>query len=158
MVVIFLPATSPTMVWHERTASPFTCTVQAPHSPAPQPNFVPVICNCSRIAQRSGVSFAASTDILRPLMVRVGIGVFPCRCMKPLTAATCIANAHRVGDRLGHKHDRVHGALQMQSGIDRNYLGSQLLCVATSALTLATGRNNRRVGHACHRVDGGFFK
>src|SRR5207302_5660748 len=80
MVVIFFPATSPTMVWHDRTASPLTCTVQAPHRPAPQPNFVPVICNCSRIAQRSGVSFAASTDMLRPLMVSVGIGVFPCRC------------------------------------------------------------------------------
>src|SRR5882757_7284937 len=71
MVVIFLPATSPTMVWHERTASPLTCTVQAPHRPAPQPNFVPVICNCSRIAHRSGVSLTASTDIFRPLMFKV---------------------------------------------------------------------------------------
>src|ERR1700676_1064820 len=71
MVVIFLPATSPTMVWHERTASPLTCTVQAPHRPAPQPNLVPVICNCSRIAHRSGVSLTASTDIFRPLMFKV---------------------------------------------------------------------------------------
>src|SRR3954451_1985619 len=107
MVVIFLPATSPTMVWHERTASPLTCTVQAPHRPAPQPNFVPVICNCSRIAQRRGVSFVASTDRLRPLMVSGGIGVFPCRCMKPLTAATCVTAAHRAGVGLGHKNDLV---------------------------------------------------
>jgi hypothetical protein len=45
--------------------------VQAPHGPAPQPNFVPVICNCSRIAHRSGVSFTASTDIFRPLMFKL---------------------------------------------------------------------------------------
>src|SRR5258708_25861557 len=71
MVVIFLPATSEIAVWHDRTASPLTWTVQAPQSPAPQPNFVPVICNCSRIAQSSGVSGAASTDIFRPLMFKV---------------------------------------------------------------------------------------
>src|SRR5882762_9868892 len=73
MVVIFFPAASLTEVWQDRTASPFKCTVQAPHRPAPQPNFVPVICNCSRMAQSSGVSFAASTDIFRPLMLRLGM-------------------------------------------------------------------------------------
>src|SRR3954468_3194134 len=73
MVVIFLPTASPSEVWQDRTASPLTWTVQAPHRPAPQPNFVPVICNCSRMTQSSGVSFAASTDIFRPLMLRVGI-------------------------------------------------------------------------------------
>ena len=71
--VIFLPATSLSAVWHERTASPLTCTVHAPQRPAPQPNFVPVICNCSRITQSSGVSLAASTDTFRPLMLIVGI-------------------------------------------------------------------------------------
>src|SRR3954464_12317722 len=71
MVVIFLPATSPTMVWHERTASPLTCTVQAPHKPAPQPNLVPVNCNCSQNAPRTGVSLTAPTDIYRPLMFKV---------------------------------------------------------------------------------------
>src|SRR5262245_49985393 len=73
MVVTFLPTASPTVVWQERTASPLRCTVQAPQRPAPQPNFVPVICNCSRMAHSSGVSFAASTDIFRPLMFRLGI-------------------------------------------------------------------------------------
>src|SRR5438128_9049990 len=60
MVVIFLPTASLTEVWQDRTASPLTWTVQAPHRPAPQPNFVPVICNCSRMTQSSGVSLAAS--------------------------------------------------------------------------------------------------
>src|SRR5438132_10325601 len=87
MVVIFLPTASLTEVWQDRTASPLTWTVQAPHRPAPQPNFVPVICNCSRMTQSSGVSPAASTDILRPLMLRLAI-FSPLRCMMPLTAAT----------------------------------------------------------------------
>src|SRR5215208_2838026 len=77
MVVIFLPSASLIEVWQERTASPLTWTVQAPQRPAPQPNFVPVICNCSRITQSSGVSLDASTDIFRPLILRLGISRFP---------------------------------------------------------------------------------
>src|SRR3954464_10977906 len=73
MVVIFLPTASPTCVWQERTASPLTWTVQAPQRPAPQPNFVPVICNCSRMTHSSGVSLDASTDIFRAVRVRLGI-------------------------------------------------------------------------------------
>src|SRR5258705_1619070 len=73
MVVIFLPTASLTEVWQDRTASPLTWTVQAPHRPAPHPNFVPVICNCSRMTQSSGVSLDASTDIFRPLIVRLGM-------------------------------------------------------------------------------------
>src|SRR5205814_10274992 len=87
MVVIFLPTASLTEVWQDRTASPLTWTVQAPHRPAPHPNLVPVICNCSRMTQSSGVSPAASTDIFRPLILRLGMFA-PFRCMKPLTAAS----------------------------------------------------------------------
>src|SRR5215216_3320540 len=75
MVVIFLPRASLTGVWQERTASPLMWTVQAPQRPAPHPNFVPVICSCSRMTQSSGVSLAASTDIFRPLIVRLGISL-----------------------------------------------------------------------------------
>src|SRR6185436_14707353 len=74
MVVIFLPTASLIWVWQERTASPLRWTVQAPQRPAPHPNFVPVICNCSRMTQSSGVSLDASTDIFRPLILRLGIG------------------------------------------------------------------------------------
>src|SRR4029078_13152069 len=88
MVVIFLPTASLTWVWQERTASQLRWTVQAPQRPAPQPNFVPVICNCSRITQSSGVSLDASTDIFRPLIFRLGIWRFPFRWLKPLTAAS----------------------------------------------------------------------
>ena len=38
----FWPSTSDIAVMQERTAWPPTCTVQAPQSATPQPNFVPV--------------------------------------------------------------------------------------------------------------------
>ena len=69
MVVTFLPVTSLRLVWHERTALPSTWTVQAPHSPEPQPNLVPVNFRCSRTTQSTGVSGAASTLTALPLIV-----------------------------------------------------------------------------------------
>src|SRR6266446_934373 len=57
--------------WHERTATPSRCTVQAPHRPAPQPNLVPIICSCSRMTQSKGVSSAVSTWRGWPLTVSV---------------------------------------------------------------------------------------
>src|SRR5882672_3377107 len=53
---MLLPATCETGVEHDRLASPSTCTVHAPHSPAPQPNFVPVSSSVSRRTQSKGVS------------------------------------------------------------------------------------------------------
>src|SRR3954454_19598152 len=54
-------------VTHERVAFPSTCTVQAPHSAMPQPNFVPVMPRTSRNTQSSGVSASTSTLCVRPL-------------------------------------------------------------------------------------------
>src|SRR5215813_1332347 len=73
MVVTFLLATSESCVWHERSALPSMCTVQAPHNPAPQPNFVPVSFRCSRTIQRSGVSASASTLAGLPLIVKATV-------------------------------------------------------------------------------------
>ena len=67
MVVIFLPAASEIGVLQERIGSPSRCTVQAPHSAAPQPNLVPVIPSVSRKAHRMGVAGSASTVYSRPL-------------------------------------------------------------------------------------------
>ena len=55
MVVTLLPSTADTGVTQERTAWPSMCTVQAPHSAIPQPNFVPVSCKWSRMAHNSGM-------------------------------------------------------------------------------------------------------
>jgi hypothetical protein len=41
MVVIFIPAALEIGVMQERIGLPSRCTVQAPHSAAPQPNLVP---------------------------------------------------------------------------------------------------------------------
>src|SRR5690348_14427537 len=73
MVTTFLPTASFAEVWHDRTAVPSRCTVQAPQRPAPQPNLVPVICKCSRMTQSKGVSSAASTCLAWPLMVSVSM-------------------------------------------------------------------------------------
>src|SRR5262249_31142563 len=60
MVVIAARPTLETGTWHERVASPFMCTVHAPHCATPQPYLVPVSPSASRSTQRSGVSAATS--------------------------------------------------------------------------------------------------
>src|SRR6202021_4083927 len=104
MVVIFLPTASLIKVWQDRTASPLTCTVQAPQRPAPQPNLVPVICNCSRMAHSSGESFAASTDIFRPLILRVVIVSSP--------AGAC-DDAYGGNSRLGKRAGNHRGGADL---------------------------------------------
>jgi hypothetical protein len=48
------------MMAQERTASPFICTVQAPQSETPQPNFVPVKPSSSRKNHMSGIDGSPS--------------------------------------------------------------------------------------------------
>src|ERR1700691_344630 len=67
MVVMLFPATPETRVEHDRIAAPPTCTVHAPQSPAPQPNFVPVSSRVSRNTQRRGVSGETLTLFSLPL-------------------------------------------------------------------------------------------
>src|SRR5436305_9383431 len=71
MVVTFLPASCETGVEQERIGFPSTCRVQAPHSPAPQPNFVPVSCRVSRTTQSNGVSGGTETVFSLPLTRKV---------------------------------------------------------------------------------------
>src|ERR1017187_10069575 len=71
MVVIFLPTASEARVWQDFTAWPSSRTVQAPHSPSPQPYFVPVRLRQLRRTERSVSSPGALTGILAPLILRV---------------------------------------------------------------------------------------
>src|SRR5580692_4578212 len=71
MVRILLSAAALTGVMQDRVASPSMITVQAPHNPAPQPNFVPTIPSSSRRAHSSGISGSTSTAIFRPLTRRL---------------------------------------------------------------------------------------
>jgi hypothetical protein len=71
MVVTFLPATLEIAVMQERVASPLMCTVQAPQSAIPHPNFVPVMFRVSRSTQSSGMSGLTSTDWGLPFKVKL---------------------------------------------------------------------------------------
>src|SRR5882757_7258030 len=71
MVRIVLSAASLIGVMQDRVASPSMITVQAPHNPAPQPNFVPTIPSSSRRAHSSGISGSTSPAIFRPLTRRL---------------------------------------------------------------------------------------
>src|SRR4029077_11455058 len=71
MVVTFLPATLEIAVMQERVASPLMCTVHAPQSAMPHPNFVPVMFNVSRSTQSRGMSGLTSTDWGLPFKVKL---------------------------------------------------------------------------------------
>src|SRR5688572_5900402 len=74
MVSTVFASRVPILIWHERTAWPFTCTVHAPHSPAPQPKRVPVSRNSSRRYHRSGMSGSSSYVWGLPLTVSRMLG------------------------------------------------------------------------------------
>src|SRR2546428_8267680 len=104
MVVTRLPATDATERAQDRTATPSTSTVQAPHWDSPQPYFVPVRSRSSRnTSSRSrsgsvvtaldwpfsvnvmdlsitGTRFLldATTEILSPTVVEQNFGINPC--------------------------------------------------------------------------------
>src|ERR1700726_4421002 len=58
-----------TDVTQERAGAPSTCTVQAPHSAMPQPNFVPVMPSTSRSTHSKGVSPSTSTERFAPFIL-----------------------------------------------------------------------------------------
>src|ERR1700675_183809 len=82
MVVTFLPCVWDRLIWHERTALPSICSVQAPHSPEPHPDLVPVSFRCSRTTHSSGVPGSASTLTDLPLTTNAieAIGSSPEYC------------------------------------------------------------------------------
>src|SRR5690606_31767756 len=73
IVVTERPSALSSGVRQANTAAPSRCTVQAPHRPAPQPNFVPTRPRCSRNTHNSAVSGAACTSSSRPLIVRLAM-------------------------------------------------------------------------------------
>jgi hypothetical protein len=61
MVKTSAPSTAEAGSTQERVGEPFTCTVQAPHCAAPQPNLVPLRSRTSLNTHRSGMSGGTST-------------------------------------------------------------------------------------------------
>src|SRR5229473_4038892 len=80
-----------TGVMQERVAAPSTCTVQAPQSAMPQPNFVPVMPSTSRNTHKSGVS--PSTSIVRStpltlIVVAIAISLCLSKCTNAILRST----------------------------------------------------------------------
>src|SRR5260221_1154356 len=69
MVSTFWSAAADTGTEHERTGSPFRCTVHAPHCAMPQPNFGPFTSRTSRNTHSRGISGSTSTLDFFPLTV-----------------------------------------------------------------------------------------
>src|SRR2546428_7798070 len=69
MVSTFWFAAADTGTEHERTGSPFRCTVQAPHCAMPQPNLGPFTSSTSRNTHNRGISGSTSTLCFLPLTV-----------------------------------------------------------------------------------------
>src|SRR4029450_11910274 len=69
MVVTFLPPAWDIGIVQERAGSPFTCTMQAPHSAIPQPYLVPVSPMVSRNTHSRGAPGSTSTFWPLPLTV-----------------------------------------------------------------------------------------
>src|SRR6476469_10080028 len=65
-----LPATSDTWVWQENARLPSMCTMHAPHSPAPQPNLVPVSLSSSLMIHKRGVVGGAADEAGFPFIVK----------------------------------------------------------------------------------------
>jgi len=61
----------------ERAAAPSICTVQAPHSAMPHPNFVPVMFSVSRKTQSSGISGGTLTVCDLPFSYKKLMVIFP---------------------------------------------------------------------------------
>src|SRR5256886_11766577 len=109
MVVTFLPCVWDRLIWHERTALPSICTVQAPHSPEPHPNLVPVSFRCSRTTHSSGVPGSASTLTDLPLTTNPieAIGsspktVYLCWAALSLWSNLALRNVDGRTDSAGH--------------------------------------------------------
>ena len=69
IVSTFVPAAWATGTRHELTACPSTSTVHAPHSPSPQPSFVPVSPQSSRRTSSRRFSGCARSDTRFPFKV-----------------------------------------------------------------------------------------
>lgn len=69
-VVTSRPCAARTGITQERAATPSISTVQAPHSPRPQPYFGPFSARSLRSTSNSGVAGATATRAAAPLTFR----------------------------------------------------------------------------------------
>src|SRR5256886_1946897 len=111
MVVICLLPAAATGVTQERIGRPSSCTVQAPHSAIPQPNFVPVRPMTSRSTQSSGMSPGTSTVWDVPLMLNVTM-VPPLALKEVRPSASAPQPLHHFSPRTGTFQGELDAASQ----------------------------------------------
>src|SRR5262245_10939568 len=103
MVVTGLPATSDIWVWHENARLPSMCTMQAPHRPVPQPNFVPVSLRSSRITHNNGVIGGALLEAALPFTVKLMAMVALLPDYPRRASSKCANSAHPLAPfAIGH--------------------------------------------------------
>src|SRR5258707_7360560 len=78
IVVTCFPSARDTGATQERIALPSRCTVHAPQSAIPQPNFVPVNPSDSRSTHNKGVDGSTSTCTAFPFTKKLVITCSPC--------------------------------------------------------------------------------
>src|SRR2546426_574364 len=116
IVVMGVPTARPTGSEHDRTASPLTSTVQAPHWPIPQPYFVPVNPIESRRTHSSGVSGSTSTaywmlltrsvNAISPLLALLGLRLVRFQSLEIGNHIFALDAARNFQIHLGHRHER----------------------------------------------------
>src|SRR5215472_16160165 len=90
-------------VTQDRVACPFICTVQAPQSPTPQPNFEPVSPRMSRRYQSSDISGSPSNDCTVPFTFNWIIAGLECLAHKP----KCVSNRLEHGQVMVCSQDAI---------------------------------------------------
>src|SRR4051794_13590167 len=93
IVVTLLLATLEMGVTQERTGCPFRCTVHAPHSDMPHPNFVPVMPSVSRKTHKSGIAGGTSTVCALPFNVNLTAAI----PSPPVDRSSLRLACHRLG-------------------------------------------------------------
>src|ERR1700730_2276682 len=114
MVVTSRPCTASIGVTQARTASPFTCTVHAPHSALPQPNLVPTSFSSPRSTHSSGVSGSAFTVTVLPLIESVVIVLLACMFPRtlhgyPRLGRSSVSSDFQRQAAQALSRERVHG-------------------------------------------------
>ncbi|KAH2558044.1 hypothetical protein KXV42_009029, partial [Aspergillus fumigatus] len=118
MVVIARPSACAKVIWHEGKACPSTITKQAPHSPVPQPYFVPVRLAPQRRAQRKGVSASMRRSTGWPLSVKADMNA-PCPPAPVTSSQSALLQTKPQAGPDRARHANIHAA-RLIAGDDRD--------------------------------------
>ena len=125
---MLFPLACETGVTQDRVGDPSTCTVQAPHNPAPQPNFVPVSASVSRNTQSSGVSGETLTFFSLPLTRSVMSAMLSCVEAEPTMVLKWKEKWKWEAEGILHDQRTTRGAKPVWSAILHDALRYRKMC------------------------------